>query len=588
MNERGPYAPPDVGQERRIVEDWLAGFNTALVREDRHEVENLLAEDGYWRDVLAHQWDFRSMKGRSAIAAALVEQGRAGGVRGFSIHPNYSPPQFVARSGRRVVEAFLAFRTGLGSGSGVVRLEGGSDGAYRAWGLMTSLQSLDSYPEAIGKNRPERIAVRAEGENWLDRLAQDGNFDTDEPEVMIVGAGHCGLMIGARLKAMGVRALIVDSLPRIGDGWRNRYHTLQLHNEIESLEFPYLSYPKTWPTYLPKDMFAAWLEFYALATELSVWTSVRFERANRREEDGCWTASLRMPDGSERVLCPKHIVMASGGVSGRKYYPQLPGLDSFSGIVAHSADVRPTDEYRGKRVIVVGTSTSGHDIALELTQRGCDVTMVQRSPTNVVSIEPSGLIYAIYKEGRSIDEIDVVSIANNFDALIASYREFSRVVTEMDKDLLAGLARVGFLTDPGYMGGGYFANYLHRAGGYYLNVGASDCLIDGRIKLIQNDNIAGYESTGARLRDGSMLEADVVVLATGYLNQEADLREHFGDAVADAVGKVWGWDEGGELRRCWRPSGQNGLWLQLGGMPQSRTYSKFLAIQIVAELRGLK
>lgn len=588
MNSPVQFAAAEPEQLRQIAQDWLDRFNGALERADQSALEDLLSPDGYWRDLLAHQWDFRALKGPHVIAPSLILEGRANGVRHFTLHPDYSAPKFMTRSGRKVLEVFVHFLTALGTGSALVRLEKAQDGAYRAWGLMTSLQSLEAFPEAIGKHRPERVRVRAEGENWLDRLEQDRNFDTEEPEALVVGAGHSGLMIAARLKAMGVRTLVIESLPRVGDIWRNRYHTLQLHNEIDTIDFPYVSYPLTWPTYVPKDMYAAWMEFYALAMELPVWTSVRFLSAERDDAAGNWTVRLKMPDGAERIVRPKHVIMATGGVSGRKKIPRLPGLDQFAGTVAHSADVRPTDEYRGKRAIVVGTSTSGHDIALELHQRGCHVTMVQRSPTTVVNIDPANLIYALYKEGRPIDEIDVVAIANDFDATLASYREFARIVAEMDKDLLAGLERVGFRTHAGYMGGGYFANYIHRGGGYYLNVGASEYIIDGRIKLIQNERIAAYEPQGARLDDGSLLEADVVVLATGYHNQEVDIREYFGDEIADKVGMVWGWDEGGEIRRAWRPTGQEGLWIQLGGVPQSRTYSKLLALQIVAELRQLK
>jgi putative flavoprotein involved in K+ transport len=588
MNRPVQLADVDTGQERRIAEDWLNRFNEALVRSDAAALEDVLAPEGYWRDLLAHQWDFRALKGPKIIASTMIAEGIAKGVRDYRIHPTYSAPKHMTRSGRRVIEAFLQFSTTLGTGGALVRLEKGQDGLYRAWGLMTSLQSLDSYPEAIGKHRPERVAVRAEGENWLDRLEQDRIFDTTEPEVLVVGAGHSGLMIAARLKAMGVRPLVIESLPRVGDVWRNRYHTLQLHNEIDTIDFPYVSYPQTWPTYLPKDMYAAWMEFYAVAMELAVWTSVRFLGAERDAASGTWSARLCMPDGKERILRPKHVVMATGGVSGRKKLPALPGLDRFAGTVAHSADVRPTEEFRGKRAIVVGTSTSGHDIALELHQRGCDVTMVQRSPTTVVNIDPANLIYALYKEGRLIDEIDVVAIANDFDTTLASYREFARIVSEMDKELLAGLEKAGFRTHKGYLDGGYFANYIHRGGGYYLNVGASEYIVNGRIKLIQNERIVSYERDGARLDDGRLVEADIVVLATGYHNQEVDIRDYFGDSVADKVGRVWGWDENGEIRRAWRPTGQEGLWIQLGGVPQSRTYSRLLALQIVAELRGLK
>jgi len=578
----------DANRDRQIAADWVARFDAALAAADGAALARLFAPDGYWRDLLAHQWDYRALRGPDIIGATLVAEARARGVSGYVLHPAYTPPSRRMRSGHRVIEAFVAFRTDLGDGSGLLRLESGADGLWRAWGLMTSLQSLDLYPEAIGPHRPERIKVQADGKNWTDLVTQDADFSTSSPEVLVVGGGHSGLMIAARLKAMGVRGLIIEALPRIGDVWRNRYHTLQLHNEIDTIDFPYITYPSTWPTYLPKDMYAAWMEFYVLAMELPVWTSVRFEGGDYDDARGVWSARVRMPDGQVRKLAPRHVVLATGGVSGRRNMPELPGLDSFSGVVVHSSDMRPGDEFRGKRAIVVGTSTSGHDVALELTQRGCQVTMVQRGPTTVVNIDPANLIYLIYKEGRAIDEIDVVAVANDFEAALASYREFARTVTELDRETHAGLRSVGFRLDPGYLGGGYFANYLHRGGGYYLNVGASEYIIDGRIGLIQNERITHYEPDGARLDDGSLLAADVVVLATGYLNQEVDIKDYFGNAVADRVGRVWGWDEGGELRRVMRPTGQPGLWLQLGGVPQARTYSKFLALQIVAELRGLK
>lgn len=576
--------------DREEAETWLSQFNTALRDGDDAATAALFLEDAYWRDLLAHQWDFRSLTGPAAFIPSLLAEGRARGVRDFALDPRYTAPTRQSRSGREVIEAIIRFDTDLGPGNGILRLQQhpAGSGQWRAWGFMTSLQELSSHPERIGKNRPVRVPLRNPGENWTDQLAYNARFEDEEPEVLVVGGGHSGVMVAARLRAMGARVLTIDALPRIGNVWRDRYHTLQLHNEIYSIDFPYIRYPETWPVFVPKDMYADWIEFYARAMQLAVWTSTRFEGAERDEVSGDWIARLRLADGTERIVRPKHIVMATGGVSGRKAYPKLPGLDSFAGTVAHSADVRPNDSFSGKKAIVVGTSTSGHDIARELTERGCHVTMVQRSPTVVVNIDPANLIYNTYKEGRPIDEIDVVTIANNFDATIAAYRLFTEMVEEMDRDLLEALHRIGFKTDRGYMDAGYFANYLHRGGGYYLNVGASELLTSGRIGLVQHDDIQQYEPGGARMKDGSLLEADVVVLATGYQNQEVDIHDYFGSDVAGRVGKIWGWDEGGELRRAWRPTGQDGLWLQLGGVPQCRTYSKFLALQIVAELRGIK
>ncbi|CAN5419315.1 NAD(P)/FAD-dependent oxidoreductase [soil metagenome] len=577
-------------EDRAQAESWLAAFDSALRTGDEAAAHALFIDDAYWRDVLAHQWDYRSLTGPGEFIPRLFSEGRARGARDFAIDQRYTEPTRQARSGRDVIEAIFKFSTDLGAGNGIVRLQEvpAGSGQWRAWGFMTSLQELASHPERINDRRPVRVELGKSGENWSDQLHQDARFVNEEPEVLVVGAGHSGVMIAARLRAMGAKVLTIESLPRVGDVWRNRYHTLQLHNEVYSIDFPYMRYPESWPVFLPKDMYADWIEFYARAMELPVWTSTRFEGAERDEAQGRWVARLRMADGTERIVRPRHVVMASGGVSGRKSYPKLPGLDSFAGTVAHSADVRPNESFSGKKAIVVGTSTSGHDIARELTERGCQVTMVQRSPTVVVNIDPANLIYNTYKEGRSIDEIDVVTIANNFDATLQSYRLFTDKVEEMDRELIEGLHKIGFRTDRGYLGGGYFANYLHRGGGYYLNVGASELLLNGRIRLVQHTGIEGYEARGARLKDGSLLETAVVVLATGYMNQEADIHDYFGPEVATRVGKVWGWDEGGELRRAWRPTGQHGLWLQLGGVPQSRTYSKFLAIQIVAELRGIK
>ncbi len=572
------------------AESWLANFDRLIGSSDRDGLAALFTPDAYWRDLLVCQWDYRSLKGREVIAGHLATEAAACGLRSIALDERYSAPHWETRAGTRVIEVIFTFSTTIGSGNGVVRLvlADAEKPGVLAWGLMTSLQRLTGFPEAIDAHRPERAAVRHPGENWLDQIARARSFDGEEPEVLVVGAGHAGLMIGARLKAMGVRVLLVEKSPRVGDIWRNRYHTLQLHNEVFSIDFPYTTYPRNWPVYLPKDMFAAWMEFYATATELAVWTSTQFGGAAYDEADGRWSARLTTADRAERVLRPRHIILATGGISGRQNYPALPGLDSFAGTVSHSADVRPTEAFRSKKAIVIGTSTSGHDVALELYQRGCDVTMIQRGPTNVVSIDPANAIYALYKEGRTIDEIDVISIASDFGTTIRNYQDFARHIEALDSTLHEGLRKVGFRLDPGYLNGGYFANYLHRGGGYYIDVGASAYLIDGRIRLVQNDDLASYEARGARLRDGSLLEADIIVLATGYLNQEADIHEYFGQDIAARVGKVWGWDEGGELRRAWRPTGQRGLWLQLGGMPQARTYSKLLALQIVAELRGIK
>ena len=97
--------------------------------------------------------------------------------------------------------------------------------------------------------------------------------------------------------------------------------------------------------------------------------------------------------------------------------------------------------------------------------------------------------------------------------------------------------------------------YLRRGGGYYFNVGCSDMIVDGRIGLLQYDAIDRFVPQGVALRDGTTMPADLVVVATGYESQQEVVRAMLGDAVAERIGPVWGFDDGGELRNMWTRDG---------------------------------
>jgi putative flavoprotein involved in K+ transport len=158
---------------------------------------------------------------------------------------------------------------------------------------------------------------------------------------------------------------------------------------------------------------------------------------------------------------------------------------------------------------------------------------------------------------------------------------------EVDKVLLDGLEKSGFRLHYGEDETGFQMMYLRRGGGYYFNVGCSDLIIGGKIKLLQYADIEQFVAQGARLRNGRIVPADLLVLATGYKNQQDTVRAYLGDAVADKIGPVWGFDEGGELRNMWRRTAQPGLWFTAGSLAQCRIFSRYLAIQIKALEEGL-
>ena len=103
--------------------------------------------------------------------------------------------------------------------------------------------------------------------------------------MLVVGGGQAGLSIAARLTQLQVDTLIVDREQRIGDNWRNRYHALVLHNQVQVNHLPYMPFPPNWPTYIPKDKLATWFEAYAESMELNFWTGTEFE-GGRYDEAG--------------------------------------------------------------------------------------------------------------------------------------------------------------------------------------------------------------------------------------------------------------------------------------------------------------
>jgi putative flavoprotein involved in K+ transport len=137
--------------------------------------------------------------------------------------------------------------------------------------------------------------------------------------------------------------------------------------------------------------------------------------------------------------------------------------------------------------------------------------------------------------------------------------------------------------------------YIRRGSGYYIDVGASELIADGRIKL-RSSEVDHLTETSVVLKDGTKLDADLVVYATGYGSMNQWAAALISQEVADRVGKCWGLGSGtakdpgpweGELRNMWKPTAQEALWFHGGNLMQSRFYSQFLAVQLKARLEGI-
>jgi cation diffusion facilitator CzcD-associated flavoprotein CzcO len=566
----------------RLTEDWLAAFGPALAEGDERRLRALFHDDSHWRDVLALTWRIDTVNGGDAIAVGLTQHARRARLSGLRLAPGRAAPRTVTRAGREVIEAIVAFETADGRGDGVLRLTADADGAMKAWTLLTTLEEL-----RLDRARGKAHARDFRGPNWLDLRRESVAYAGRDPTVLVVGGGQAGLSIAARLTDLGVDTLIVDRAARVGDNWRKRYHALTLHNQTHVNHLPFMPFPPNWPTYIPKDKLAGWFEAYVEALELNYWTGTDVEGGEYDGESGHWRVTVRRADGERRVLQPRHVVLATG-VSGIPNIPHIPTLDDFRGTVLHSGQYQDGDDWAGKRALVIGTGNSGHDIAQDLYSGGAQVTLVQRCPTLIVNLEPSAqLPYALYSEGLSLEDCDLVATSMPVALAKESHRRFTRQAAEMDKPLLDGLQRVGFKLDFGEDGTGWQFKYLTRGGGYYFNVGCSDLVADGSIGLAQFADIECFVPEGARLRTGRMLPADLVVLATGWKGQEHLVAKLFGEDVADRVGPIWGFGDGEELRNMYVRTKQPGLYFIAGSLAQCRIYSKYLALQIKADETGL-
>lgn len=587
-------------QERMTA--WLTRFETALAHRDIGLATGMFAVDSFWRDLVSFTWNLKTMEGRDAIGHMLANR-----------LADTDPSQWRTREpatddGDGVISAFIEFETAAGRGTGHLRLKRGDDGTDTAWTLLTALQELKGHEEHKG---PTRVLGAVHGSDpdtrsWSERKADEDRTlgYSEQPYILVIGGGQGGIALGARLRQLGVPAIVVDKHDRPGDQWRKRYKSLCLHDPVWYDHLPYLPFPQNWPVFAPKDKIGDWLEFYTKVMEVPYWSkttclSAEFD-PDANGGRGGWTVEVDR-DGERLTLHPTQLVLATG-MSGKPNVPTFPGQDVFTGDQHHSSHHPGPDQYIGKRAVVIGSNNSAHDICKALVENGVDVTMVQRSSTHIVksdSLMDLGL-GDLYSEralaaGMTTEKADLTFASLPYRIMHQFQIPIYDAIRERDKDFYDRLEAAGFDLDWGDDGSGLFMKYLRRGSGYYIDVGACDLIADGSIKLAHGD-VSHLTADAVVLTDGTELPADVVVYATGFGSMNGWAADLIGQDVADRVGKVWGlgsdttkdpgpWE--GEQRNMWKPTQQPNLWFHGGNLHQSRHYSLYLALQLKARYEQL-
>jgi putative flavoprotein involved in K+ transport len=574
------------------VDQWLASFEEALAAGDSAAAAELFLDESFWRDLVAFTWNIKTVENPDGIKHMLDATLADTKPRGWH---TVEPP--AAADG--VTEAWIEFETEVGRGRGHLRLRDG-----KAWTLLTTLYELKGHEEPAGVNRPMGAEHGADRERrtWLEKREAEAaqlGYET-QPDVVIVGGGQGGIALGARLRQLGVPTIIVERNERPGDSWRKRYKSLCLHDPVWYDHLPYIKFPPNWPVFSPKDKIGDWLEMYTKVMELNYWSSTNAKTAKYDADAGEWVVIVER-DGADLTLRPKQLVLATG-MSGKANLPEFPGMDVFKGDQHHSSQHPGPDAYKGKKAVVIGSNNSAHDICAALWEAGSDVTMVQRSSTHIVrsdTLMDIGL-GALYSEqavesGVTTEKADLIFASLPYRILHEFQIPLYDQMRERDADFYARLEAAGFDLDFGEDDSGLFMKYLRRGSGYYIDVGASELVANGDIKL-KNGAVDHLSEGAVVMTDSTELAADLVVYATGYGSMNGWCADLISQEVADKVGKVWGlgsdtakdpgpWE--GEQRNMWKPTQQEALWMHGGNLHQSRHYSLYLALQLKARVESL-
>jgi putative flavoprotein involved in K+ transport len=574
------------------IQQWLADFGSALGRGEFGKATSMFGDDSYWRDLVSFTWNLKTAEGPQQIQAMLE-----------ATMPDARPSNLAIQGegseANGVTEAWFTFETATGRGRGHLRLIDG-----KAWTLLTTLQELKGFEE---KKREQRVkgvehGVHKDRKTWLElRHEEERTLGfARQPYVVVIGGGQAGIILGARLKKLGVPAIVVEKNARPGDSWRNRYKSLCLHDPVWYDHLPYLPFPDDWPVFSPKDKIGDWLESYTRLMEINYWPSTECRRARWNDAQQEWEVTVQHK-GESITLKPKHLVFATG-MSAVPNLADYPGIDTFKGTQVHSSRFTNGESWRGKRAVVVGSNNSAHDICADLWEHGADVTMVQRSSTHVARSDTLmdlalGGLYseAAVRSGIDTATADLIFASLPYKALPPLQVPVYQQMKERDAEYYARLEKAGFQLDFGDDESGLFMKYLRRGSGYYIDVGGSELIADGSVKL-KNGRIERVTTHGLAMQDGTELPADLIVWATGYSSMNGWVEQLIDKATADRLGKVWGLGSGttkdpgpweGELRNMWKPTQVKNLWMQGGNLHQNRHYSLCLALQLKARLENI-
>ncbi|KAK2590851.1 hypothetical protein QQS21_011463 [Conoideocrella luteorostrata] len=571
-----------------IVERWITSLTNCMSEKTAKNLEHLFIEESWWRDLVSLSWDFTSKYGPEAISQYLAES-TAGLQKVEIVLSGALQPQLVDMMGMTYVQSGFNFQTTVGSGRGVVRLANVGLDDWKAWTVSTQLERLRGQEEM----EPMRLRSPVIQQEPPNDATDDLKSRATDLQVLVVGAGQSGLAIAAHLQNLGLRHLVVEKSSQLGAGWRSRYDSIKSHTPSYSDHYPFLKFPTNWPRWLEKEHMVQWIESYKNIMGINVAHSVSVDAIKYDESTRQYTVEADTPSG-RCIIQTKHIVLATGICSEAPIWPQFPGEKSYTGQIYHSSEHKSASQIpdlENKRITIVGCGASAHDIAQDLVNHGAKgVSIVQRHPIFTISLDSTEKFQMALWNTPGLSTEDADLLANSLPTSLARAMAvgITKMMCENDKTLLDGLREAGMALRTGSDGVSFLDYQIVKTGCFYIDQGASQMIIDGKIKIYQcEEGVKEFNSSGITLRNDTDIDSDVVILATGYERCDQTVKSLMGEEVHSKIPGFGLLDNEQERIGCWRPTGVPGFWYMTGSFVWCRQFSSLLALQIYAVEHGL-
>ncbi|KAJ6779746.1 hypothetical protein PWT90_09591 [Aphanocladium album] len=527
-----------------VAASWLARLVESITSNDAGAFRDLFFAESWWRDSVGFSWTITSKNGPQAISDLILTSDAR--IQEASVIKEVAAlaPQLVDIGPMTVLQFGYKFATQYANGRGVVRLGNNGPGSWKAWTASSQLEALR----------------KADGVNSANSSHQRGSGTY---QVLIVGAGQSGVMLGAWLDKLGVDYIIVDKAQNPGDAWRSRYASVKAHTPRYLDRFPFLDFPAPYPLWPGRNDMADWIDEYSRRLEVRILpdttvTSIQCGDSSRSSSGG-GSSRYAIDVTSNRTgevsrYTATHVVLATGIFPPVPIIPAFKGLDTFPGQAYHTsahtsaADIPSIEQ---KNVVIIGAGTSAHDIAQDFVNHGArSVTMVQRSRIWAASTDTvEKFFFAPWNTpGVDTDTADLLGTSMPAAVQLTLGAGAAPLLVGNDRDMLDGLAKAGMKLDRGEDGLGLLDYQLVKITGFYVDQGACGMIVDGRIRV-------------------------------RYCGEGAGVRELTGAGVTLAAEKA--------SAAHARPTGVPGLWFMAGGFILCRQLSKLLALQIAAVERGI-